>query len=250
MEAVPRRDVEEVRTRVETLEARLGAARRNLEAVRAVRTGSRAAGETVTLAAPFSGEVATVTASPGAAVSAGDELARVVRTDPLWLEVALDPQAARRLRAGAGVTGVVVAAETGPGGPELEVAADRVRLVSVAPEIDRSTGTIPVLVEVTGGHRRAPALGATVRTHLLLAGERQGIVIPSSALVDDGGVNVVYLQLSGERFARQPVEVLQRRGEEVLVEGLVPGQRLVASGGAAVRRSSLLASGQSHGHVH
>jgi hypothetical protein len=61
---------------------------------------------------------------------------------------------------------------------------------------------------------------------------------------------VVYLQLSGESFARQEVDVLERQGDRLLVDRLVAGQRLVDSGGEAIRRSSLMASGEAHGHVH
>ena len=71
-----------------------------------------------------------------------------------------------------------------------------------------------------------------------------------SALIDDGGVEVVYLQLSGEEFARQPVEVVARQGKRAIVEGLEAGQRLVTRGGEAIRRSSLLATGEVQGHVH
>jgi hypothetical protein len=93
-------------------------------------------------------------------------------------------------------------------------------------------------------------LGTVVDVVLLAAETVEGIVIPVSALVDDGGVDVVYVQLSGERFARQAVRVVERQGELALVEGLAPGQRLVTRGGTAVRRSSLIGSGDAHGHVH
>jgi hypothetical protein len=176
-------------------------------------------------------------------VAAGDALARVVRTDRAWLEVELPPEGARLLAA-SGPAGVVV--ETGEG-PALAIRQDSVRLVSVAPEVDPARGTVTALLEL-----RAPGLrlGTTVEAELLLAGEREGVVVPTSALVDDGGVTVVYLQLSGERFVRQEVEVEARQGERALVEGLAPGQRLVTRGGDAVRRATLMSSGQAEGHVH
>ena len=132
-------------------------------------------------------------------------------------------------------------------------AADSVRieanlsLVSVAPEVSPETGAVAVLLE-------APAtgllLGTSLEAQVLSTAEREGLVIPSSALVDDGGVAVVYLQLSGESFIRQEVHVLERQGDRLLVERLIPGQRLVTRGGEAIRRSSLMASGEAHGHVH
>jgi RND family efflux transporter MFP subunit len=242
VEAASRREVEEARVRLATLEGRFDAARRDLAAARAAREGQGTA-DAHTLRAPFAGEVAAVSASPGAAVAAGDALARVVRTDRAWLEVELPPEGARLLAA-SGPAGVVV--ETGEG-PALAIRQDSVRLVSVAPEVDPARGTVTALLEL-----RAPGLrlGTTVEAELLLAGEREGVVVPTSALVDDGGVTVVYLQLSGERFVRQEVEVEARQGERALVEGLAPGQRLVTRGGDAVRRATLMSSGQAEGHVH
>ncbi|HEX6201702.1 MAG TPA: efflux RND transporter periplasmic adaptor subunit, partial [Thermoanaerobaculia bacterium] len=241
-EAVSRREVEEARSRVATLEARLAAARRELGAARAVREG-RAGGETHTVRAPLSGQVAGVSASPGAAVAAGEALGRVVRTDRAWLEVELPPQAARSVRAG-GAEGLVIDAGDGP---PLTLTGEAARLVSLAPEVDPAKGTVATTFEV-----RAPALvlGTTVEAEVLLVGRRAGIVVPVTALVDDGGVTVVYLQLAGELFVRQEVEVVVRQGERALVDGLVPGQRLVTRGGEAIRRAALTASGQAHGHVH
>jgi hypothetical protein len=70
------------------------------------------------------------------------------------------------------------------------------------------------------------------------------------SLVDDGGTTVVYVQLSGEAFGRREVRVAGRSGNEVSVEGLRAGERLVTRGGAAIRRASLLSTGAPEGHVH
>ena len=94
------------------------------------------------------------------------------------------------------------------------------------------------------------SLGSTVAAQILSTEELSGVVVPASALVDDGGVTVAYLQLSGESFVRQEVTVLERQGDRVLVDHLVPGQRLVTRGGDAIRRSSLMSSGEAQGHVH
>ena len=244
LEAVSERDVEETGVRARTLEARHRAAERDLESARSSREGG-ADGAGISLKAPFSGRIAAVSTTPGATVSAGDSLARLVRTDVVWIEVALPPQDARRL-ASAGLRGVVLDdPESGP------VRIDEgLSLVSVSPELSPRTGTVTVLLEAPGLAGTGFALGSTVAAQVLMAGKESGIVVPASALVDDGGVPVVFLQLSGEDFQRQTVTVLGRQGDEVLVGGLAPGQRLVTRGGDAIRRSSLMASGEAHGHVH
>jgi len=245
VEAVSRREVEEARARQRGLESSLGAAQRDLASARSARSGG-GGGETVVLSAPIGGRVASVSASPGASVAAGEALARVVRTDPVWVEVSLSPQDARRVAAASqGLGGLIL---TSGGDPPVTVPAERVRLVSVAPEADAATGRVPALVEVAGG--AGLSLGTTVDAEVLLGGAREGVVVPTSALVDDGGVPVVYLQLGGERFVRQEVAVLLRQGDSALVDGLRPGQRLVTRGGAVIRRATLMETSGGHGHVH
>ena len=241
-EATSRREVEEARARATTLDARLAAARRDLGAAGASRDG-RGAADAHAVRAPFGGRIAVLSASPGAAVAAGEALGRMVRSGPVWLEVDLPPASARLLAA-QGTTGLVIAA---PEGAPLRLPAAAVRLVSLAPEVDPTRGTVTALLEVD-----APSLilGTTVDADILLAGEREGIVVPTSAIVDDGGVKVVYLQLSGERFARQQVEVVSRQGDLALVDGLLPGQRLVTRGGEAIRRAGLMSNSAAEGHVH
>ena len=244
LEATSEREVEEARVRAETLEVRHRAAAQDLEQAQAAREGGPG-GRGLSLRAPFSGRVASVSATPGATVAAGDPLARVVRTNPVWIEVALPPDDARRLAAG-GVRGLVLE------DPEAEPVRieEGLSLVSVAPELSPRTGTVTVLLQAPTLAGAGFALGSTAAAQVLMAGEVSGIVIPASALVDDGGVSVVYLQVSGEEFVRQQVTVLERQGNLVRVERLVPGQRLVTRGGDAIRRSSLMASGEVEGHVH
>lgn len=241
VEATSRRELEEAEATVERTAGRLGAAQRDLEAARSAREGGTAGA--TTLKAPFSGEISAVHASPGEAVAAGAPLARLVRTDSVWLEVAVPPEAGRRLSRGAG--GIIVSS---PEGSALEITQADVRLVSMAPEVEPRTGTVAVLFEVPPSPELI--LGTTGTAQILLVDRVEGIVVPTSALIGDGGVTVVYLQLSGEEFARQPVTVVARQGEVALVEGLAVGQRLVTRGGESIRRASLLSTGEAQGHVH
>ncbi len=244
LEATSKREVEEAGVRVRTLEARRRAAERDLESARISREGG-ARGSGPLLRAPFAGQVAEVSTTPGATVAAGDSLARLVRTDVVWIEVALPPHGARRLAA-SGVRGVVL---EDPESEPMRV-EEGLSLVSVAPEVSPRTGTVTVLLQAPGLAGAGIALGSTVAAQVLLDEEETGIVVPESALVDDGGVPVVFLQLSGESFVRQRVTVLERQGDRARVERLAPGQRLVTRGGDAIRRSSLMASGEAEGHVH
>ena len=242
LEATSRREVEQARVQVETLEARHTAAGRDLQTARSTRQGD-GQDRGLSLRAPFAGEIARVDAAQGATVAAGDSLARLVRTDTLWLDVALSPSAAGRI-ADHGIRGVVLS-DPERGATRIE---QGVQWISMAPEVSPETGTVSVLLAVPS--TPGLAFGQVLEAQVLSDQERPGIVIPSTALVDDGGIPVVYLQLAGESFVRQEVQVLERQGDRALVDRLQPGQRLVHRGGAAIRRASLMAGGQAHGHVH
>ena len=93
-------------------------------------------------------------------------------------------------------------------------------------------------------------IGTPVEAEILLAGERAGIVVPETTLVDDGGLPVVYLQSGGESFVRAEVKVLARQSGMALVEGLELGSRVVERGGNAIRRATLVSQDVGEGHVH
>jgi len=230
LEAVSQAEVEEARARAKTLSAEL----------HAIGGG----GSQVEVRSPLAGRIAEVLVVPGQAVAAGTPLARVVRTKPLWVEVAMRPADVGALAHG--VAGLVLY----PSGGQAPVTfgAREVRLVSRAPEVNRATGSVGTILEVRTDSPLRP--GTAVNAEVLLPEEVRGIVVPASAVIDDGGVPVLYIQLEGESFIRQEVRVATTQGDTVLVEGLPVGARIVTRGGAAIRRAALLRSGPPEGHVH
>lgn len=244
VEAVSQAEVERARAATEGVQARREAARKDLAAARAARSGGRAA-DTMIVKAPWAGRIAEVLVSPGQSVAAGTALARLVKTTPVWLEVGLRPEDARRL--GGPPQAISLHEPTRP--EPIEIAGGDVRLVSRAPEVDAKTGTVAALFEIRRGLDKVP-FGTAVEAEIVLPEERRGIVIPTSAVVDDGGTAVVYVQVEGETMARREVALLARQGPRVLVDGLRVGERLVTRGGAAIRRAALLSTGAPEGHVH
>ena len=243
-EAVSQREVEQARAETTGIEARLAAGRAELAAAEAGRMGREGVAG-LAIRSPFVGRVAEVLVSPGEQVAAGASLMRMIRERPVWVRVALTPDAALRLDGGIASLFLDIGASTAT----LEVPADELRLVAIAPEVDPQTGTVEALIEVARSvDELKPGLRATAQ--ILLPGEVKGMVLPDSAVVDDAGVPVVYVQLEGESFSRREVNVRQRQGDMVLVDGVLPGERIVTLGGAAIRRASFLASGSVEGHVH
>lgn len=243
-EATSRAERDRAVAAAEALEARLLAARADLDNAQAARTGARPR-SALALSAPWAARVAEIRVTPGEAVSAGAPLVRLVKPRPVWLEVALRPEDAARITSSSPGLHLRRAGSN----DVLSLDPDAVRLVSRAPEIDARTATQTVILELQRDADSLP-LGTSAQVEVVLDDPREGTVIPTSALVDDGGQTVAYVQLEGESFARREIQVLAREGNRVLVDGLGEGERVVTEGGATIRRTTLLSSGGGAEHVH
>ena len=180
VEAASPAETERARAEAEGLEARLLAAREDLATARATRTGAASEGA-LAVRAPFTGRIAEVLASPGQSVEAGAPLARLVRSRPVWVDLAAWPGDAKRLRTLAGL----YLRRPGDAEPVFVRAADT-RLVSLAPEIDPRTATRSVLLELDRDAEDWP-FGTAVEVEAVVAGGEKGTLLPASALVDDAG---------------------------------------------------------------
>lgn len=194
---------------------------------------------------PLKGQVAEVWVRPGQAVHAGDPLVRVVRTSPIWLDIALDPASAGAVEAG--IAGLSVRP---PGASQpIVFEQEQLRLVAVSPALDATTGNVAAIVEVT---HPSPGLllGLSTEAEIATTSQDSGVVVPRAAILDDGGNSIVYVQTEGESFERVEVHLVAVEGHRAVVSGLNPGERVVTRGGAMIRRASLLSSGGIEGHVH
>jgi multidrug efflux pump subunit AcrA (membrane-fusion protein) len=155
-----------------------------------------------------------------------------VSKDPVWVEILLRSEDARAVSEK--LHGLLVRPAAAP--KDLRFESDRVNLVSLAPAGDRATGSVAAVVEVRGSNASGLRPGVTGSAEILLAGTIRGTVVPETALVDGAGVPAVYRQVGGESFARHEVRVVAHHGNEVMVEGLQPGERLVVRGASALGR--------------
>lgn len=246
VEATSHVELERAHATLAGLEARLASTREGVVAATSPDKSTDVDSATgIPVRVPWAGRVAEVSVTPGQTVMSGAPLGRLVKDKPLWIIVALRPDEATRV-------------QTTPRGlflkrpsrqASLEIAAQDLKFVSRSPEVDPLTASVNVILEVERTAAELP-IGSTAEAQVLLSGERRGLIVPASALVDDSSVTVVYVQLEGETFARREVRILTREGDRAVVEGVREGDRVVTRGGAAIRRASLLSSGAPEGHVH
>lgn len=240
-EAVAERRVAEARAAERIAQAQLRAAQQRQSAYRA---GGTSAG--IPLHAPLTGVLARVPVGQGATVAEGDALFHVVDPTTLWLAADVADIDAARLGSPTGAEFLL------PGTQEaLRVDVGRNGdLVGVGGMIDPLSRTVPVILSFTD----PPAtlvLNQRVDARIFTGTTREALSVPASALIDDGGERVVYVQRDGESFSRVVVTLGLRDGDRFeVLSGLAPGDRVVTQGAIRIRQAAATPEAMGHGHAH
>ena len=228
VEAVPQRRVHEA-------EIRLTAAREALAGYGA-DSGGR-----VSVRSPVAGVVAERRVTPGSRVEAGAPLFTIVDASVVWLRVNVPASQAPHVSRGSGVDFEVE-------GSTRRYSARRV--VSIGSVIDSLSRTVPVLFEVANADGSLK-VGANARVAVRVGRRERGIVIPASAVLDEDGRPIAYVQPEGETFEKRELTIAGREGDRVLVRGgIAAGERVVSGAAYQVRLASLSTSVPAHGHEH
>jgi membrane fusion protein, heavy metal efflux system len=109
---------------------------------------------------------------------------------------------------------------------------------------------VPVVFEVTdaGG---LFTFGQLVQVAVPTGGTVTGVVIPNTAIVDDNGTPVAYVQVGGETFERRVLALGASDGRRThIVDGVRPGEMVVTTGAYQVRLASLSGDDFAGGHAH
>jgi cobalt-zinc-cadmium efflux system membrane fusion protein len=240
--AAPEKRLDEARSAEEIAKARLTAAEASLTQYNAARAGGAMDTEGLfIIRAPVSGVIAHREAATGANVAGGAILFRVVDASQVHVVGQIPEADAARARSAS-------AAELEVPGRQDRVPAGR--LASVGKVLDPQSRTLPITFALDNRALRLP-VGQTVFLHLLMDTTAPRPVVAASAVVDDAGRPIVFVQREGETFERRPVTLGARSGDLVQVnEGVKAGDRVVTKGAYLVRLASLSTSVPAHGHVH
>ena len=116
--------------------------------------------------------------------------------------------------------------------------------------LDSLTRTIPVVYEVSN-RDGSITIGANAHAAVRTGRRVIGLVLPASAVLDEDGRPIAYVQVEGELFERRELRLGARDGDRVLVlSGLEPGERVVTGSAYQVRLASLSTSVPAEGHEH
>lgn len=241
--AVPTRRLDEARVARDTAAARVKIAQEQLRHLELSRSGEGTgeAGERVVVRAPIAGVIAESFATAGATLEAGEILYRIVTLDRVHVVGAVPEQHLSQ------VQDLEEAEVVVPGLAPLRTS----RRVSVGRVVDRQARSVPIIFALDNPPA-AVAIGQAVSLRLIGTGAAGGVTIPASAVVDDAGQPIVFVQVGGESFERRPVRLGGPRegGYVQIVNGLDVGERIVSRGAHLVRLAALSPQTPGHGHVH
>ena len=246
---VPKRRVEQAQKETAVLQARLVSARSQLSLLDVSQTLNEKttppALERFILRSPLAGTVATAHMTPGALLEAGQELFTIVDLERVWIEGRLFESDLAKVQQ------VEQARFEAPALPTpLVLSPSNARLVTIGSIIDPVTRSVPLILEVQNpqGQLRIGMHGELfVPTGAII----HGLAIPTSAVVDDKGVAVAFVQQAGETFERRELTLgIQSDGYVQVNSGLAAGERVVTKGAYRVHLASLSSELPAHGHAH
>lgn len=217
----------------------LGSAISKDQVLAEVHSGS--ADKAIPIPSPISGIVSVVHAAPGDSVEEGRKLFDLIDTNSIWVEARVYEPDVPKLNQG--VSALIEISET-------STTLESEKLVSIGGTLDTVSRTTPIVFEVKN-ENGALKIGSSVRVHIRTKKSGKGTVIPVSALVDEDGKMVAYVQLDGEAFEKRELKLGIREGNFVQVlDGIKPGERVVTEGAYSIRLMSLSSQIPAHGHAH
>ena len=241
--AVPARRVDEAKARELVAVAKKRAAEERMSYYEATRRDAPHSESqySFSIRSHLAGVVTALQVTNGAHVEEGDVLLEVAAIDSVHVSGAIPESQSSVLR---GLKGAEIQL------PGSEVALPVGKLVSIARVVDPATRTLKATYLVDN-RRHQLAIGQSMFLRLFTSESVAAPTVPSSALIEDSGRTLVYVQVGGESFEDRPVTVGNRQGEHVqITAGLREGDRVVTRGAYLLRLASMSPQAPAHGHVH
>jgi len=199
-------------------------------------------GGVLSLTAPIAGQVIDWEIRPGQRLQAGDRLMAITDPSEVWLRVNVFASDYHDL-------GTPVGAWINNEDPGWEIPSASLKVLTTGGSLDPVTRTVPILLEIDNSQERLTINEATP-VELYFGHGETATTVPRSAVYEDEGLDVVFVQTGGESFAKRVVRLGPTYRDRVgILEGLLPGERIVVRGGYHVKLAATTAE-IGHGHAH
>lgn len=241
--AVPARRVHEAKARETVAEANKRAAEDRMAYFETTRRDAphEDSRNSFSIRSHLAGVVTALHVTNGAHVEEGDVLLEVAAVDSVHASAAVPESQSNVLRK---ITGAEIQL------PGSETALPVQKLVSVARVVDPATRTLKATYLVDN-RRHQLSIGQSLFLRLFTSDSVDAPTVPTSAVIEESGRTLAYVQVGGESFEDRSVTVGNRQGAHVqIAAGLQEGERVVTRGAYLVRLASMSTQAPAHGHVH
>jgi RND family efflux transporter MFP subunit len=198
-----------------------------------------------TVRAPRDGVIAHHDVAYGSYVQPGHRLFSVIDPEVVWLEVRV---AAADVRSAADVHGAYFTI----GGTDqvYSINAFDGKVIASGSILDPATRRIPITFELTNRDGLLK-IGEFVQVDVQTSETRSALAVQKSAILEDGGASVAYVQKGGESWVRRVVTTGAVDGPWVeVLSGLNEGERVATAGAYKIKLASGSTGEVGHGHAH
>lgn len=193
----------------------------------------------VPIIAPASGFILEKNVTLGKAIDTMDDTFIIGDLSQVWMLASVRQDQLGSLRVGQTVR-VTVAGTTGRGSSDAP--AFEGRIANLGQTLDPQTRTMQVRIVLNNpGNQLRPEMLATAE--IASGAARETVRVPSDALQQIDGQDVVFVRTAPDRFVVRPVQIAEtRNGETPIVEGLKGGEAVVVKGSFVLKSQLLKAS--------
>lgn len=235
--------LQEATRNTEIAQASLTSAQKRFEQYQRINQSALSGGGSLQLRAPITGSITEVLVTPGTFVEAGTPILRVTDLTQLWIEARIPAMDSTKILKPFGAYFILDGEQNFTELNEKHFAAQSRR-------IDPLSQTFPIYYALDNASGRY-VLGTYAKMYLATDEGTLSLTIPESALLDDNGSWVVFVQHEGESFERRLVKPGRRdRAFVEILNGLEEGERVVSKGIWSVKLAASSNSVPAHGHAH
>jgi membrane fusion protein, heavy metal efflux system len=200
---------------------------------------------TLELRAPISGVIDQWNAGPGEPVAAESVVFQILASEVVWIEAHVPEAMLRRIPNDADAS-----LPPAPGGGWKSIQNSSGRRVFTGLRVDPQTRTVPIVYELSNSDG-SMLIGQALTLHVETSRIENAVAIPDSAIVEEAGNKVAFVQVSGETFEKRDLRIGIRDGNWIeVLSGVVEGERVVTQGAVAIRLASVSGVIPAHGHAH
>jgi cobalt-zinc-cadmium efflux system membrane fusion protein len=229
------REQQEAENEVEKARANITRLTQSLTALGASTDGQ---GGTINITSPIAGVVVDRNISVGETITSDKELMTVMNLSSVVIEAQMPESQTRRVQIGQRIVARI------PGYSDGIIEG---KVQSIGSMVDPEKRTIAVRALVANSNAILKHEMA-VEVRVTIGEPKEALVVPSSALVDEEGMKIVYVK-EGERYERRPVTVgtINYRLAEIL-SGIEEGEEVVTAG--AYQLANMRKGGSEEGEDH